>query len=330
MPARNALRATLALGALMILLVPFRGEGGTPVSVMLQWVPQAQFAGFYVAQDQGFYARRGLDVRLEHGGPHRDSAQALEEGEADFATLFLATALVHRDRGVPLMNVAQIVQRSSLVIVGREDRGVRSPRDLAGRRVSLWGEAFEAPYRAFFALVGISVDAVPQHRSVNLFLRGGVDACCAMYYNEYHAIWQAGLDEDQIEPFFLRDWGIDFPEDGLYARASTVALSPDVARNLAEGTLEGWRFALKSPDVALDSVMRRVQEGGAPTNRPHMAWMLTHILPAIFPDDGGPDLPGKLSREAYIRTARILERHGIIRRIDPFESFTLDGVSRVP
>ena len=323
-------RNALALGALMTLLAPLRGEGGVSVSVMLQWVPQAQFAGFYVAQDRGFYARRGLDVRLVHGGPHRDSARALETGEVDFSTLFLATALVQRDRGVPLVNVAQLVQRSSLVLVGREDWGVRSPRDLAGRRVSLWGDAFEAPYRAFFALLGISVDTVPQHRSVNLFLRGGVDGCCAMYYNEYHAIWQAGLDEDQIEPFFLRDWGLDFPEDGLYTLASTATRSPDLARNIAEGTLEGWRFAQASPDVALDLVMRRAEDAGIPANRPHMAWMLTHILPAIFPDDGGSDSPGKLSREAYLRTARILERHGIIRHIDPFESFTLDGVSRVP
>jgi NitT/TauT family transport system substrate-binding protein len=288
---------------------------------MLQWTPQTQFAGFYVAYEKGFYRRRGLDVLIQQGGPDRDALKALREGEVNFVTMFLPTALIQRERGVPLVLAGQIVNRSSLVLVTRKDRGIRSPRDLHGRRVSLWGEAFEAPYRTLFTALRIAPRTYPQHYSVNLFLRGGVDACSAMYYNECHQIYQAGFDPDEVSLLFLRDLGLGFPEDGIYCLDVLARENPALCRAFFEATLEGWRYAREHPEEAVDLVMNYVRLAQVPTNRTHMDWMLRAILPCIFPASGDSWRTGRLSETDYLRTARSLQEAGLISRFPPYSLF---------
>ncbi|QVL36381.1 ABC transporter substrate-binding protein [Aminirod propionatiphilus] len=305
--------ALALLVGLMGLAVPARAF--TTIRLALQWVPQAQFAGYYVAFEKGFYLRRGLDVFIIRGGPNREPVRALLAGEADVGTFFLSAALLYRDRGVPLVHLGQIVGRSHQVLLAWRDRGVDGIDDLNGRKVTLWGDDFRGGYLALFEDGAVTPKLIPQYDSITLFRRGLVDACAAMSYNELHRLLLSGVDAEELTVIDLAEKGYGFPEDGLYALAPFAETHPEACGDFVEATLEGWRYAAENVDEALDIVMAYARRAHVPTNRVHQRWMLERILPSILAE------PGVLSREAYERTARTLERVGLIARPLPFSLF---------
>lgn len=320
----------------LVLLCPAAGpaETGRPlrkVTVVLQWVPQSQFAGFYVAQDKGLYRQRGLDVTIRHGGPEMNSIDALADGSADFATTFLTSALRRRDSGLPIVNIAQVVNRSTAMLVARKGSGIRSLEDLNGRRISIWSGDFGAPFEAVLSSRRITPGKrFTQNYSVNLFLKGGVDAAAAMHYNEYHMLYQAGLDEEQLVVFPLSAYGCSVPEDGIYALERTWKTDPALCRAFAEATMEGWRHANAHQDEALQSVMRRVIPARIPTNRTHMHWMLEKILPGIIPSSADDWKAGVLSRPEYVKAVELMKRQGLIRKAPTYDDFHPAGGNHAP
>lgn len=301
------------------------------VTMALQWLPQSQFAGYYIALDKGFYRKRGLEVTIAHSGPEKNSIDKLAEKSADFATTFLTSAIRRRDTGLPLVNITQIVNRSTAMLIARKTSGIRTFRDLNGRRVSIWSGDFSVPFEAVLASNGVSPGRrFTQNYSVSLFLHNGVDACSAMYYNEYHVLYQAGLEEDELVTFPLSDYGCNLPEDGIYTLETTWKRHPERCRAFAEATMEGWRYAREHQQEALESVMRRVQEAGVPTNRVHMKWMLEKILPGIFPGPSDPWKIGALGRADYNRASELMKRQGLIRNPPEYSVFHPMGVNDVP
>ena len=123
-------------------------------TLALLWSPQAQFAGYYVALEKGIYRKHGIDLTIVPGGPGRSPAEELRDGRADFAVLWLSGALRRRDAGTPLINITQIVQRSSIVLVARKSAGISVVADLAGQKVGLWDGDLGIPARAFFTARG--------------------------------------------------------------------------------------------------------------------------------------------------------------------------------
>jgi NitT/TauT family transport system substrate-binding protein len=298
-------------------------------TLILQWEPQAQFAGYYMALEKGFYRDHGLDVDIVPGGPAIDPVGALKSGTADFATSFLTGAITAATEGVPLVDVAQVVNGSSLMIVAR--RSVIQDRDdLDGRRVSLWGKSFRSAYLGYFETAQIEPRIVPQYYTVNLFLQGGVDACAAMEYNELHTIIQAGMNPGELTTFSMRDNGFGFPEDGIYALAATVQERPRVCREFAAASLEGWEYCREHRDEAVASIMRYAAAAHVPTNRVHQRWMLDHILAAIYPGEHDAWQPGLLSRADYERTRAIMIGEGLIASAPSYDRFVAPGARSAP
>ncbi|OLN25925.1 Hydroxymethylpyrimidine ABC transporter, substrate-binding component [Desulfovibrio sp. DV] len=283
-----------------------------------QWEPQAQFAGYYVALAKGFYAREGLDLTILRGGPGQPPSRLLRQGTAQFGTFFLATAIEERAAGLALVNLAQFVPHSTLLLIAKKADGIHVPADLDGRRVSLWGPEFRMAAQAFFRRNGVHVTVVPQGFTVDLFLRGGVAACSAMRYNEYHAIQNAGLDPEELTVFPMADHGLDLPEDGLYTLEETARNDPDLCRAMTRASIAGWRYAFDHPDEALDIVMSHVSAAHLPTNRMHQQWMLAQFKQAMTATG---DPLGTLSRDRYEATARALRDAGLINAAPAYEAF---------
>ncbi|MBN2706190.1 MAG: ABC transporter substrate-binding protein [Deltaproteobacteria bacterium] len=276
-----------------------------PVRLALQWLPQSQFAGAYMARERGFYREEGLEVTLIHTGPGPSSLDFLAAGKADFATMFLADAIVTTGKPLQLISVAQLFQRSNLLLLAWRDAGIEKPADLDGRPVSYWQSAFSVAFDVFFEQHGIHPQVLPQHYSVNLFLHRGVVACSAMLYNEYHRIYQAGIDYEQLTVFRMSDYGLDFPEDGIYTTAAMAARHPEICRALRRATLAGWDYARRHPEEVIDIVLRESRNGNVPANRPHTRWTLQQVLESIFPPETGRR-PGRLERKAYEQTLQTL------------------------
>lgn len=313
----------LALLALSILLAARPAGLGAlkPASLMPLWTPQAQFAGYYVAREKGLYARHGIDLRILPAGPGRSPAEALREGQADFAILWLTTAITHRANGLPLLHLAQISQKSSLLLVSRKSSGIRTIADMAGRKVGLWPGDVAIPARTLFASRGIQVREVTQGQTLNLFLRGGLDVASATWYNEYHTLHSSGLDPDELNVVFLSEQGLNFPEDGLYALEATVQRDPALVRGFVEASLEGWREAFAHPEEALDLVLRAAREARQPANRMHQRWMLDRMRDLMQPATPGTR-PGELREADYAAVAQTMVRLKFIPRApDPAPSF---------
>jgi NitT/TauT family transport system substrate-binding protein len=291
-----------------------------PVRLSLQWLPQSQFAGYYMAVEKGIYRDAGFEVSLLHTGPGPSSLDYLVAGQADFATFFLADALVSGRDPVPLVQVAQIVQRSNLMLVAWKDMGIHKPVDLNGKAVSFWSNVFSVAFRAFFKLNGISPQERTQNYSVNLFLNRGVAACSAMEYNELHRIYQAGVDYDRLTLFMMRDGGLGFPEDGIYATEEFVRTKPQLSRDFRQACLAGWEYARQHPKETLDVVLRESRLAGVPVNPAHSRWMLEKILQSIFVDADSRDT-GRLDRRVYDRTVDTLKKADAIQTALPFELF---------
>lgn len=289
-------------------------------SFLPQWSPQAQFAGYYVAYEKGFYKNHGIDLTMLQGGPDRPPLLFLTEGKTDFASSWLSTGLRWRASGHKVINLCQIVQRSALMLTAKKSHHIAKPRDMDGKKVSLWGDEFQIQPRAFFRKYDLHVKIVPQSSSVNLFLRDGVDVASAMWYNEYHTIINSGLNPDELTTFFFYDHGLNFPEDGIYTLEEMLQRDPSLSRAFVRASIEGWSYAFSHPEEALDVVLRFIEQAKIPANRIHQKWMLNKMKDLTsFPDQPGPT--GMLQPTDYQRVSHVLRESGLIERTPDYESF---------
>ncbi|MFH1136525.1 MAG: ABC transporter substrate-binding protein [Pseudomonadota bacterium] len=321
-PRSTPFFSPLFLLLILVLLVfppPAPAQGLKKVRLIPDWLPQAQFAGFMVALEKGFYREAGLEVEIITGGPGRLPFDLLESRRADFGVIWLSSAIVRRSRGLKIVNLAQVAQRSSLLLVAKKQSGIRTPGDLRGKKVGLWAGDFRGTPSVFLKKLGLAVEVIPQYYSINLFIRDGVAAAAAMYYNEYDQIIQSGLNPDELTLFFLKDFGVDFPEDGLYCLESTYDQDPEMCERFAQATMKGWRSAAQNKKETLDLVLENMAGSTIGANRAHQSWMLDRFLEAVFIP--GDDQPGRLKAEDYARTAQQLREYGLIENIPPFEDF---------
>ena len=311
------------LCSLAVTVALARADELDTVSFIPQWQPQAQFAGYYVAYEKGFYRERGLDVKILRGGPQRPPSEMLAQGRADFGTMQLAAGIVRRARGIKLVDICQLAQHSALMLMAKRSSGIIEPEDINGKKVGLWGEDFQGQLDAFFRKYHLKVQTVPQGTTLNLFLRGGVDVASAMWYNEYHLLLNAGLNPEELTAFFLAAHGLNFPEDGIYCLEQTYKDRPRVCRAFVQGTIAGWQYAFAHPEEALDIVMKYVDAAHVPTNRVHQKWMLERMRTMILA--AGPRGPiGGLDPDDYYRAAATLKADGTIKEIPDFSKFYCD------
>ncbi len=284
------------------------------------WSPQAQFAGYYVALEKGFYRKRGIDMTVLKGGPASSGWEFLKDGRADFAILWLTTAIRQYCEEFRLVNVGQIIPRSAMILVAKKSTNIRQPSDMNGKKASVWDGDLAIPPRAFFRKYGLQVKEIPQSYTVNLFLRGGVDVASAMWYNEYHTILNTGIDPDELTVFSLSDYGLNFPEDGIYMLESAYRKNPGLAGACVDASLEGWRYAFDHPDEALEIVVRHMREANICANRTHQKWMLARmrdlVAPVLEAGNGG-----RLNRADFESVAMFLFQSGLVDAMPDYDHF---------
>ncbi len=303
-----------------LMISPCTGENLRKVTFIPHWQPQAQFAGYYVAYEKGIYKKYGIDLTILKGGPNSSPAEFLEKGQADFITMWLSTAIQKRSQGLELVNIGQIVQRSALMLVAKKIKGIHRPRDIDGKKVGLWGAEYQIQPKAFFKKYNLKVKIIPQSLSVSLFLRDGVDVASAMWYNEYHSILNSGIDPEELTTFFFYDYGLNFPEDGIYTLEKNFKKDPSLSCAFVKASVEGWRYAFAHPDEALDIVLKYMSIAKIPANRMHQKWMLERMKDLICAR--GSKMPiGTLLKSDFLRVEKEMKENGFIKGPPEFESF---------
>jgi NitT/TauT family transport system substrate-binding protein len=276
------------------------------VSLQLKWVTQGQFAGYYVALDKGYYADADLNVTIKPGGPDIAPPQVIAGGGADVVVDWMPSALASREKGVPLVNIAQPFKRSGMMLTCRKETGITKPEDFNGKTLGVWFYGNEYPFLSWMSSLGIGteggdgVTVLKQGFNVDPLLQKQADCISTMTYNEYWQVIDAGLAEDDLLVFKYEDQGVSTMEDGLYVLEENLADEAfvDKMARFVAASMKGWEYARANPDEAADIVLDN-DASGAQTEK-HQKRMVREINKLTEGSDG------KLDPADYERTVKTL------------------------
>lgn len=264
---------------LLLLLISMKANAQKQKLVFAtQWLPQAQFAGYYVAREKGFYDEAGLDVTIKYPPTTGNVMSYLTDGTADIISQFLISAMKARSAGTDLVNIAQFSEHSAILFVSLKESGIKTLDDIRGKKVGIWKSGFYEAPKAFLANKKINVQWVPIASTVNLFLMNGIDVMTVMWYNEYNQLYLSGINEDEMNTFFLSKYGYDIPEDGLYTLNKTLKARPQDLKAFTEASIKGWQYAAAHFDYTLDLVLKKMLDEKIPASKAHQKWMLEKVL----------------------------------------------------
>ncbi len=266
------------------------------LTLQLKWVTQAQFAGYYVAKDKGFYKEENLSVEIKPGGPDIAPVQVLAGGGADVVLDWMPSALASREKGVALVNIAQPFKSSGMMLTCRKDSGISSPQDFKGKTLGVWFFGNEYPFLSWMSQLGIPTDGsangvkvLKQGFNVDPILQKQADCVSTMTYNEYWQIIDAGLSADDLVVFKYEDQGVATLEDGIYVLEDKLKDSAfeDKMVRFVRASMKGWKFAEENPDEAADIVLEN-DASGAQTEK-HQKRMMGEIAKLTAGSNGALD-----------------------------------------
>jgi NitT/TauT family transport system substrate-binding protein len=278
------------------------------VTVQLKWLPQAQFAGYYVAQAKGYYKDAGLDVTIKPGGPDISPVQVIAGNQADVVVNWMPDALAAREAGVPLVNIAQVFNQSGLMLTCKKSSGVTSPKDLKGKTLGVWYGGNEYPFLNWMAKLGYNTEKdikiMKQGFNVDPLLQNQAACISTMIYNEYWQVVDAGVKESDLVTFFYEKEGVASLEDGLYVMEDKLKDPAFVARmaKFLKATFKGWNEAVKNPGEAAKIVVSNDMSGSA-TEKVQKRQM-ENVAKLIT--TAGTAKMGYLEPAAYERTVKVL------------------------
>ncbi|MFZ7089995.1 ABC transporter substrate-binding protein [Primorskyibacter sp. 2E233] len=316
----TAIAGVMALGAGM-------AQAADEVTLQLKWVTQAQFAGYYVALDKGFYDEEDLDVTIKPGGPDIAPAQVIAGGGADVVLDWMPSALASREKGLPLVNIAQPFKSSGMMLTCRKDTGITSPEDFKGKTLGVWFFGNEYPFLSWMSKLGIPTDGsdggvtvLKQGFNVDPLLQEQAACISTMTYNEYWQVIDAGLTEDDLVTFKYEDMGVATLEDGMYVledNLSDPAFKDKMVR-FVRASMKGWKYAEENPDEAADIVLEN-DASGAQTEK-HQRRMMREVAKLTAGSNGA------LAVADYERTVKTLLEGGSdpVITMTPEGAYTLD------
>lgn len=267
------------------------------VTLQLKWVTQAQFAGYYVAEEKGFYDEVGLDVTIKPGGPDIAPEQVIAAGGADVIVTWMAAALAARERGVPLVNIAQPFKSGGLQVNCLKSSGVESPADFPGKTMGVWFFGNEYPFYAWMASLGIETDGadengvtvIKQAFSADPLIQGQADCISTMTYNEYRQILQAGIEPEELVTFNYLQEGFGMLEDGLYVLEENLedpAFKDKMVRFVA-ASMKGWKYAEEHQEEAAEIVLENDETGAQTLD--HQVYMVGEVAKLTAGSNGALD-----------------------------------------
>lgn len=282
------------------------------VTVQLKWVPQAQFAGYYVAQAKGYYKEAGLDVTIKPGGTDVSPVQVLAGKSADVIVNWMPDALAARENGVPLVNIAQIFDKSGMMLTCKKASGVNSPKDLKGKTLGVWYGGNEYPFLSWMSKLGLQpgkdITVLKQGFNVDPLLQNQAACISTMIYNEYWQVVDAGVKQSDLVTFFYQDQGVASLEDGLYVLGPNLRDKAFVAKmaKFLKASFKGWNDAVKNPAEAAKIVVANDTSGSA--SLAVQTRQMENVAKLI--SNANTPKMGYLDPAAYERTIKVLMAGG--------------------
>ncbi len=272
-------------------------QAADDLTLQLKWVTQAQFAGYYVALENGFYEEEDLNVTIKPGGPDIAPPQVVAGGGADVLVEWMPAALAAREKGLPLVNIAQPFKSSGMQLTCWKDSGIASPADFAGKTLGVWFFGNEFPFMSWMSQLGIETDGADENGvavlkqgfNVDPLLQRQADCISTMTYNEYWQVIDAGVSPDDLITFKYEDQGVATLEDGLYVLEDRLAEEgfADKMERFVRASMKGWKWAEENPEDAAMIVLE-YDETGAQTEQ-HQIRMMGEIAKLTAGSNGALD-----------------------------------------
>ncbi|MBE6259659.1 MAG: ABC transporter substrate-binding protein [Prevotella sp.] len=239
------------------------------------WTAQAQFAGYYVAQEKGFFSNLGLDVVLQHPTLTSSAFQRLQTDQCDAANFSLMSAIDFISQGIPLVNIFQESMNSSNILVSR---WCMNPIEMKGKKVAIFNSDPNYLLMAMSRREGLNYEWIPFTSGINVFLSGAVDATMVVSYNEYYELLQAGfqMPEEYLYRFSEHEYNIQ--ENGIYVKRDYFLTHQNTISKFVMACRRGWEWAAAHQDEALEIVMKYVNQNHIQTNRALQKLMLKEVL----------------------------------------------------
>jgi NitT/TauT family transport system substrate-binding protein len=313
------------------------------VNLQLKWFPQAQFAGYFVAKERGFFKEEGLDVTLLPAGD-QSPIQVVQSGAADFGTTWIADLLTAREKGIPVVLIAQMFQRSGFTLVALKSTGIKDLcKDMKGKSVGVWPSGNEYPAVALFRKCGLtsSLDAKASNPDVTavsypfdpaLVFPNRVQLVSAMTYNEVDQIAGLGYDESKVDVFKLADEGINLLEDNIFTTERVLGTANfknsglsgrEVAARLIRASLKGWDWAVKNQAETVEKYVlpfcgNTCKGSGTRSDaKGHQTWQMAEIAKLYNAGATTKGWAGFLVPADYQASVKLLKDQGILTKDPP-------------
>lgn len=302
---------------LSIVFAIFFCTSANAFNLRLQWTPQTQFAGYYMAAEKGFYKDMGLDIKIEPGGPGIFSIQEIADKKTDFATSWLVSAIRMRANGVKLIHIGQIFQKSALMLIAKKSRGIDSIQKFPGHTLGVWPGDFQLLPKALLRKNRIrDVKVINQDFSMEPFIKGEIDIASAMRYNEYHQVLESGIKPDELIIFDYAQLGMNLPEDGIYVHEEFFKQNTEICKNFVQASFKGWKYAFEHKDETVRFITDIANKTPFKTTEKKQLIMLDEVEKLI-------EINNSTLKEKDFQTAHeILQTSRIIKKEVTFKEFT--------
>ncbi len=293
---------TIALSAALALatVVGFAGCGGSKeakkapgeldeITIHLKWLPQSQFMGYYVADSMGYYKDEGLKVTITPCDGTIAPEQGVSTGTADIGVTWVPTLLTYQAQGYDFVEVAQIFQKSGLLLVSKKTAGIDSSAKItASTKVGNWGLGNEYEVKALLQKLGLPTTYVNQDFTMNAFDKGDIDLASAMTYNEYGLVINSytgglGYGADNVNVVDMNDEGVAMMEDCLFVSKEWLkdSKNEDKLVRFLRASLKGWKTACDDTNAAASIVMA----AGSSISLEHQQFMAAQVKKLVDPEE---------------------------------------------
>jgi NitT/TauT family transport system substrate-binding protein len=302
------------------------GQAGTPTKVRMQlsWIPDAQFAGYILAKEKGFYQAENLDVELLPGGPNVNAVQQVVTGAADMTVNKVSELYAARDKNLPVVSIAQFDQRSSFPLVARTKDGIDGPADLKGKKVGIWYGGDEYEFFALMKKFGIDpekdIQLFEQGFTMDPWLKGDYPVAMVTTFNELNVIRLAGYKDSDLTIINPSDYGISVPHGALIANQKWLGGNKDAAARFVRATLKGWDYAFEHVDEAAGITAKSALAAGGDAATKDLEQLQTMSIEEMqrlhYPDGFDKADHGKIDPAMYEQVAGILKQFNFVKN-DP-------------
>ncbi|MBF0225791.1 MAG: ABC transporter substrate-binding protein [Desulfobacterales bacterium] len=280
-----------------------------------QWVPQCQFAGYYMAAQKGFYKNHGIDIEIKNGGPGIVGIQEVDAKVSDFTTAWLLAGIRMKENGSKIVLIGQFFQRPALLLIAKKSSGIDSPEKFSGHTLGVWPADFQLPPKALIRKYKVrNVKIIDQAFDMMPFIKGEIDIASAMRYNEYHQVLESGIKPEELAVFDYSKLGLNIPEDGIYVNEDFYKNNPSACKAFIDASVEGWKYCFEHKDEAVKLMTELANKTDFKTTEQKQRVMLDEVEKLIDLNDT------VLKKEDFDTAVEILKSARIIQKEISLES----------